>query len=677
MISSRNQLYLMALVLLVFMGVFALPFDSHPYMTSIVFIVLFPVQMLLWRLSHGRKAKDFFFCFSLLVLNAILKHFWQYADMLFYVLSILMASVLRYRTLIAIGAAAFGMEIIRENYYNTESLDEIAFRYLLYVAAGTVVYVLLWDEKKQKEVYKKELDDLKYGMNQLEEEGVAAALSGTDQISRKVDASLALDDALTHILQPIHKIFKPDTTLLWQYLPEKEQLRIRHQLGNTQELKENLIQGLGEGPVGWAALNRKPFIQQDREEGINFSLYRKNTPILSFLAVPVLDGERLEGVLTMDSTHLNYFGQEVEPAVSSFASQISETIRMARVAREREERAFEFQAFYHASKELSSIIEFDEIIRKLNLLCGEIVHSDFAAIAILQKDGQQYSVYEWIPSESASRMLAELENSGQTWISWFLSNREEPLILSASQLQLQDMPLLSQEERLPDFATFLAVPMRHQQKSIGALLMAANNKEAFTSHQARVLSILCNQAAVSLENAAILKKMEELAITDGLTGLYNHRYFQDAMDKELDRSSRQQQVFSLLLMDIDHFKSFNDSFGHPAGDFVLKSLAGLLRNSGRKIDTLARYGGEEFAAMLPGIDAKNARKTADRWRKAVQRAAFKWEGKTFALTLSLGFSTFPADGRTKEEIIERADKGLYTAKEAGRNQVRHWSEARR
>jgi diguanylate cyclase (GGDEF)-like protein len=132
---------------------------------------------------------------------------------------------------------------------------------------------------------------------------------------------------------------------------------------------------------------------------------------------------------------------------------------------------------------------------------------------------------------------------------------------------------------------------------------------------------------------------------------------------------------SLLIMDIDHFKGFNDSFGHPAGDYILKNLAHLLKKSARKIDILARYGGEEFAALLPGIDVKNARKTAERWRKAVQRASFKRENKTFALTISVGFATFPTDAETKTDLIERADRALYDAKENGRNQVRHSSDS--
>ncbi|HSP07888.1 MAG TPA: diguanylate cyclase, partial [Acidobacteriota bacterium] len=563
--------------------------------------------------------------------------------------------------------------MVREYMYRADIPEEIAFRYALFLIAGTLSYLLLREEKRQKEEYKRELDDLRYGMNQIEFAPVAE-ISVDGQTARKVDASVALDESLKSILHLIHGIFKPETTILWQYLPERKQLRIRHQAGNTEELKSNLVIELGEGPVGWAGINKKVFFQQDRDEGINFSFYKKNALIRSLLAVPVLEGERLEGVISMDSAHMNFFAADSVTALASFASQMAETIRMARVAQDREERAFEFEAFYHASKELSSMIDFEETIRKLHLLCGEIVHSDFTALAVPQDDGSRYALYEWVSSEEAPVVHTDLENDNRTWISWFLQSREEPVILSESQLKLQEMPVLRHEERLEDFSTFLAVPMRHQQASIGALLLAGKQKDAFSAHQAHVLSILCNQAAVSLENSAIIKKMEQLAITDGLTHLFNHRYFQDSFDRELERATRQQQPLTLILMDIDHFKGFNDSFGHPAGDFILRSLAALLKGNARKIDILARYGGEEFAALLPGIDLKNARKTAERWRKSIQRSSFKWNKHSFAITVSMGISLFPDDSRVKAELIEKADKALYSAKENGRNQVRHLSD---
>ena len=671
MISFPSHARFMALILATFIVLYVLPYEHKPLATVVVFTVLFPIQAILWRLEYSRKAKDFFFCFSFLIANLILKHYWPYADLLFYATAILVSAVLRYRIFLAVTGSAIALEVLREHNYGTEGAEEIAFRYVLFLVAGTLTYILLWEEKRKKEEYKKELDDLRYGIQEVSEGGI----SDQDQMSRAADAAIALDESLKGIVQLAHNVFKPECTVLWQFLAEERKLRVRNHQGDPEGIRDGLVVKLGDGPIGWAALNKKTFFQQARQEGVSYFAVRRKPVIRSLLAVPVLDKDRLEGVLSIESSHLNYFPEDAEQALSSFAAQIAQTIRMARLAKDREEVAIEFQAFYRASKELASTIEFDEIVDKLHVLCSEIVPYDFSAVAVWQDPGEHYSVYEWTNQREAPAIHNDLPNDGHTWISWFLINREEPFILTKNQLNLQQMPLLYEGEDTAGLAGFLAAPMRHQQKRIGALVLGSSQQEAFSSHQTRAISILCNQAAVSLENSAIIRKMEELAITDGLTGLYNHRHFQDALQQELERAERLKQNLTLLIMDIDHFKGFNDSFGHPAGDFILKSLATLLKKTARKIDVLARYGGEEFAALLPGIDKKNARKTAERWRKIVQRATFKSGGQSFAITLSIGFVTYPEDATGKVELIQKADRALYDAKENGRNQVRHYDDA--
>jgi len=671
MISSKNQIYLMAFIVAIFATLFCLPFETIKLFTVVVFVILVPFQIILWCLSFERKTKDFLFCLSLLVFVFFLKHLWPFTDSIFYLSAIVIAGLVRYRVFLAIGFAGAALEILREYFYDFEPPEKIAFRYVLFFLAGTVAYLLLSQEKKEKEEIKKELDDLKYGIHQVDEEPVAL-LSKEGKTSRRVDAALALDEALRNIMKLIVEIFKPDLALFWQYIPEKKRLRVRNQEGNTSDLKENVDLDLGEGPIGWTALNRTPFVKQDLDEVPSFL---KKTRIRSLVAVPVLDGERLEGVMMLASPHSSYFPADVTEIIASFAAQVSETIRMTRLAKEREETGIEFQAFYRASQMLSSMTDFEEIIRKLRSLCSEIVQSDFAAIAFLQKEEKRLTLYQWAYDEQDPHIETNLPHDGSSWISWFLQSREEPLIVSSSQVKLQEMPMLTPSEHMEQYASYMAIPMRHQHQCIGSVLLGSEQPDAFTSHQSRILSILGNQAAVSLENASIIKSMEQLATTDGLTGLFNHRYFQDSLDRELERAGRQKQNLSLLILDIDHFKSLNDSFGHPAGDFVLKNLGMLLIKNARKIDVLARYGGEEFAALLPGIDYRNARKTAERWRKAVQRYTFKWEKKSFAITVSIGIAAYPQDAQEKAPLIERADRALYYAKEQGRNQVRHYGEA--
>lgn len=162
----------------------------------------------------------------------------------------------------------------------------------------------------------------------------------------------------------------------------------------------------------------------------------------------------------------------------------------------------------------------------------------------------------------------------------------------------------------------------------------------------------------------------KLATIDGLTELYNHRYFQDTLRKQMDIARRYNQAFSLIIVDIDFFKKFNDTYGHQAGDAVLRQVAKILKNNSRTTDYVCRYGGEEMTIILPNTSAEDALFNANRICKAVAETPFNLTPvDKVNVTISLGVATFPDNAQTPQDLIEWADKGLYYAKEHGRNQV--------
>ena len=167
----------------------------------------------------------------------------------------------------------------------------------------------------------------------------------------------------------------------------------------------------------------------------------------------------------------------------------------------------------------------------------------------------------------------------------------------------------------------------------------------------------------------MLEETKKQSHSDGLTGLFNRRYFDEALQGEMNRVQRYNGCFSVFFIDLDKFKKLNDTYGHQAGDLTLKIVADILQAMKRTEDTACRYGGEELVLILPETEKKNALVIAERIRKKVEEAVIEFEGKTFNVTLSGGIASYPADGKGARELVHAADVALYQAKKSGRNRI--------
>jgi diguanylate cyclase (GGDEF)-like protein len=192
-----------------------------------------------------------------------------------------------------------------------------------------------------------------------------------------------------------------------------------------------------------------------------------------------------------------------------------------------------------------------------------------------------------------------------------------------------------------------------------------------TIEKVRTLEVFATQAVTALQSARQYEEIKRLTFIDALTPAYNHRFFQEALAKELNRHSRSGRELALAMLDIDNFKKINDTFGHPIGDEILKGLVEELMANARDSDVVARYGGEEFAIIFPDTPPSSARDAANRLREIIERRVFSLPqvNRTVHITVSIGLAAFPRDGTTPAELISRADAALYFAKKNGKNQV--------
>ncbi len=217
--------------------------------------------------------------------------------------------------------------------------------------------------------------------------------------------------------------------------------------------------------------------------------------------------------------------------------------------------------------------------------------------------------------------------------------------------------------------SFLVAPVWVENKIVGALRVESPVPKRFGKDDLRLLEALTTMGSLALDNALLYQRIEQLAVRDGLTNLLTHKAFEERLEEEILRAGRYHYPVSLAMVDVDHFKKVNDSYGHAAGDDVLRRLSTLLAGAVRPVDLAARYGGEEFCLLLVDVDNASAVAVAEQLRLALSAEEFSSAGKRFRVTMSVGVATYPAEAATPQQLVRTADQRLYAAKTGGRNRT--------
>jgi two-component system, cell cycle response regulator len=313
---------------------------------------------------------------------------------------------------------------------------------------------------------------------------------------------------------------------------------------------------------------------------------------------------------------------------------------------------------------LSSNLEFDSLVESILYSCiGQMIVDKVAIflLADLDDDNIRLHMLKGYELEIEPEKYSINEHSN---LYKYLKDNTDPVEFDI----LQNLPELRKDlEALKPFSPKLIIPMKSKNFLNGLILLSNKmNSSKYTMNDKEFMRDLAKFAAIAVENSHLY----QMATMDRMTKLYIHHYFQERLNEELKRSLRDSTPICLIMADIDHFKSFNDTYGHQQGDTVLKETALLFKKHTRNIDINSRYGGEEFSIILPKTELIDAIHVAERLRKGIEEHEFPGQDAPLHVTISLGVVQFdPEIDKNKKDFIERADKALYRAKNEGRNRV--------
>ena len=319
---------------------------------------------------------------------------------------------------------------------------------------------------------------------------------------------------------------------------------------------------------------------------------------------------------------------------------------------------------YNMSTRISKTIEIEELYQVIfDLMMQEtgatrgflyVVDQEHGDSNIVVSDGFDPDLNE----DVEKRMFARFESE--------LSQLDEPLVL-------EDVSKIAIKYRSSDdpLQSLMFIPLRNKSKLVGMVVFFDTEKaNAFGERDVRIASFLCEHAKSAIENALLYSQAKILTITDDLTNVFNYRYLNNILDRELVRAQRLNSSMSVLFLDLDDFKKVNDTHGHLVGSKILQELAGLLKFAVRKVDAVARYGGDEYIVVLTDTNAKGAQLVAERIRKMVEDHPFlENEGFDISLTISIGVASYPEHGLNKVELLHLADEAMYRGKFGRKNIV--------
>ena len=461
-------------------------------------------------------------------------------------------------------------------------------------------------------------------------------------------------------------------TLLWLN-DAGTHLRISELVTSSDAIHDAPI-AAGDGVLGVVLAQRTRVSLHGLKPSFKVPYYAGPCPVRALAAIPVLEGETLRGVLAVDRLGDEAFTPHDEEIIAQAARFCLRAIQNERVFLQLERAKVEQGKLYRAAQALGAALSEKDVVDAGVRAAREIASFDLAAVTVYEEATRTHEVVAAKSAEAAIDHLVGVRFSHNAGlVSMVVQNR--CALPYRGEYEAARQIVLSKRLAWPSLPSLLVLPLLMHDRALGTLILGARRRHAFGEAARPTLEVLASHLAVSLSNARMVRELETMATTDGLTGLLNKRAMLDAAEQKIAAAARFDRKLATLIVDIDFFKKVNDTWGHDVGDVVIRGLGEILKRQKRNTDMVARFGGEEFVVLCEQTDEKGAMLLAERIRDELGKTTFRTPTGTLAVTCSVGLATFPEAGTTWEALFKAADEALYVSEEVGAEQVHRVARA--
>ena len=491
---------------------------------------------------------------------------------------------------------------------------------------------------------------------------------------RLVARTLAARDGCYRLLRLSMRALQPDAAALYLLDASGKQLVLKEQIAEVEpEPRARLAARVG--APGLALKKGQPIRLVDArdgaEDGVAVQAHRRGAK--SALAVPLRDGAAVRGVLVFDRARPELFSEEHETLALALAEELMALLRTERILDELDHERRSIGRIFEAARAFGGVVRPEDAVATALRTARDLAPS--ASVALVElgaaAHGETPSVHVVAAEGEEAAALAvgaTFPLDGESWLGRALTQRTALPHVALAQAGSGRGLYASDDEGAALFGDLRVIPLFSQGEPVGALMVAVPAGERLRAPVVDALLVAADLAGVALGGARLFVAVERQATTDGLTGLVNRRTLDQKLVEALARAQRTRAPLAVVLADIDHFKSVNDTYGHGTGDLVLKAVAGAVAGAARTTDVVARYGGEELCLVLEATDAEGAARLAERMRLAIRALRFDTDKGPLNVSASFGVGMFEV-GDDPHALLERADQKLYQAKARGRDRV--------